>query len=65
MSEFNTEPPLLSSRTGFEPVYSLKGTFYRLNYRDVNGADGWSRTTDAGIFSPTLYLLSYVGTERA
>ena len=29
--------------------------------KGINGAQGRSRTTDTGIFSPLLYQLSYLG----
>ena len=30
----------------------------------INGSPGWTRTNDQRINSPTLYRLSYRGTER-
>ena len=41
-----------------------KVALYQMSYIrtiDENGASGWSRTTDTGIFSPLLYHLSYRG----
>ena len=41
-----------------------KVALYQMSYIrkiDGNGASGWSRTTDTGIFSPLLYRLSYKG----
>ncbi len=32
---------------------------------DLNGGQGQNRTADTGIFSPLLYRLSYLATERA
>lgn len=33
----------------------------QLSYARLDGAPKWNRTTDTGIFSPLLYLLSYRG----
>ena len=32
---------------------------------DLNGAQGWNRTSDTAIFSRMLYQLSYLGVRRS
>ena len=52
-------------KTGFQRKYTKKGkspkTALFQQSKDLCGAQTRNRTKDTGIFSPLLYLLSYLG----
>ena len=52
-------------KTGFQRKYAKKGkspkTALFQQSKDLCGAQTRNRTKDTGIFSPLLYLLSYLG----
>jgi hypothetical protein len=60
------DAPKLVEGAGFEPAKALptdlqSAPFGRLGIPPCLGAQGRNRTTDTRIFSPLLYLLSYLG----